>query len=115
MTDRERQQELELLYSEETEAAKPTQKVEEGESEGEDKIHNPLKLPLDWSGKPIPFWLYKLHGLGNEFPCEICGNHHYMGRRQFEKHFNENRQMEDSEGNVMPEKIYKDLLAQGIL
>ena len=37
-------------------------------------LYNPLKLPLGWDGKPIPFWLYKLHGLNQEFKCEICGN-----------------------------------------
>ena len=31
--------------------------------EEEDVIYNPLKLPLGWDGKPIPYWLYKLHGL----------------------------------------------------
>lgn len=162
MTDRERQQELEMLFSESADADAP--KGDEGhESDGEDKIYNPLKLPLAWDGKPIPVWLYRLHGLGVEFPCEICGNFVYMGRRAFDKHFNEPRhvyglkclgitgntslfreitgiveatnlwkkiqqdkkkekmesdnvvQMEDSEGNVMPEKIYNDLLAQGIL
>lgn len=52
-------------------------------------IYNPLNLPLGWDGKPIPFWLYKLHGLGQEFKCEICGNYSYWGRRAFEKHFSE--------------------------
>ncbi|KAF2106555.1 hypothetical protein BDV96DRAFT_507646 [Lophiotrema nucula] len=159
MTERERQQELEMLYSETTEQAN---KDDDDDSDGEDKIYNPLKLPLAWDGKPIPFWLYKLHGLGVEFPCEICGNFVYMGRRAFDKHFNEPRhvyglkclgitnttlfreitgisealelwkkiqaenkkqksttenvvQMEDTDGNVMPEKVYQDLLAQGIL
>ncbi|RMZ89549.1 hypothetical protein DV736_g3214, partial [Chaetothyriales sp. CBS 134916] len=131
-------------------------------------IYNPLKLPLAWDGKPIPYWLYKLHGLGIEFSCEICGNFVYMGRRAFDKHFSEARhiyglkclgitntsgaggvnlfreitginealalwdklkkdkrereqkedsvvQMEDGEGNVMPERIYHDLQKQGIL
>jgi len=32
--------------------------------EEEQPIYNPLKLPLGWDGKPIPYWLYKLHGLG---------------------------------------------------
>jgi splicing factor 3A subunit 3 len=162
MTDRERQQELEMLFNESTDAG-ATKDDEGHESDGEDKIYNPLKLPLAWDGKPIPVWLYRLHGLGVEFPCEICGNFVYMGRRAFDKHFNEPRhvyglkclgitsnhslfreitgieeatnlwkkfqqdkkkekveadnvvQMEDSEGNVMPEKIYNDLLAQGIL
>jgi splicing factor 3A subunit 3 len=159
MTERERQQELEQLYSEAPETG--AVQVDE-DSEGEDKIYNPLKLPLAWDGKPIPFWLYKLHGLGVEFPCEICGNFVYMGRRAFDKHFNEPRhihglkclgitntslfreitsiqeaealwkkiqkdkkrekaladnivEMEDNEGNVMPEKVYKDLAAAGML
>ncbi|PPD92611.1 hypothetical protein GOBAR_DD10446 [Gossypium barbadense] len=35
------------------------------ESDDEDQqIYNPLKLPMGWDGKPIPYWLYKLHGLG---------------------------------------------------
>lgn len=58
--------------------------------EDEDRpIYNPLKLPLGWDGKPIPFWLYKLHGLGIEYKCEICGNYSYWGRRAFERHFQE--------------------------
>ncbi|KAK9292592.1 hypothetical protein L1049_020566 [Liquidambar formosana] len=55
----------------------------------EQQIYNPLKLPMGWDGKPIPYWLYKLHGLGQEFKCEICGNHSYWGRRAFERHFKE--------------------------
>ena len=53
----------------------------------EEKIYNPLKLPLGWDGKPIPYWLYKLHGLGVEYRCEICSDHVYMGRKNFERHF----------------------------
>jgi splicing factor 3A subunit 3 len=59
----------------------------DAEQEEEEKIYNPLKLPLGWDGKPIPFWLYKLHGLGVEYGCEICGNFVYMGRKAFDKHF----------------------------
>ena len=160
MTEKERAQELEALYDETTDAAGVGA---EDQGDDEDKIYNPLKLPLAWDGKPIPFWLYKLHGLGVEFPCEICGNFVYMGRRAFDKHFSEARhlyglkclginntsslfreitgieeakalwakidkdkrtetaqtrdvvQMEDSEGNVMPEKVYYDLQKQGLL
>ena len=131
----------------------------DSESEGDEKIYNPLKLPLAWDGKPIPYWLYKLHGLGVELPCEICGNFVYMGRRAFDKHFSEARhiyglrclgitqqtslfreitriedalrlweklerdrkkeresrdnvvQMEDAEGNVMPERIYLEYVS----
>ncbi|KAJ3108136.1 hypothetical protein HDU97_002048 [Phlyctochytrium planicorne] len=59
------------------------------DDEDEEKIYNPLKLPLGWDGKPIPYWLYKLHGLGVEYTCEICGNYVYMGRKAFERHFQE--------------------------
>lgn len=44
---------------------------------------------IGWDGKPIPYWLYKLHGLGVEYKCEICGNQSYWGRRAFDKHFQE--------------------------
>jgi splicing factor 3A subunit 3 len=161
MTERERAQELENLYSM-TSGAQNREAEEEDKDEDDDKLYNPLKLPLAWDGKPIPFWLYRLHGLGQEFPCEICGNFVYRGRRAFDKHFNEtnhitnlkrlgitdtylfrditsiaeavrlwdkiqrdqNRghiddgavvQMEDAEGNVMPEKVYLDLQKQGLL
>nr|CCA16054.1 splicing factor 3A putative [Albugo laibachii Nc14] len=64
-----------------------------GEHEDDDEedtpFYNPLNLPLGWDGKPIPYWLYKLHGLGVEYKCEICGNHSYWGRRAFDRHFQE--------------------------
>ncbi|KAI9886990.1 MAG: hypothetical protein M1823_001206 [Watsoniomyces obsoletus] len=160
MTERERQMELEALFANSAELT--TQANDDSDSDSDEKIYNPLKLPLAWDGKPIPYWLYKLHGLGVEFPCEICGNFVYMGRRAFDKHFNEARhiyglkclgitnttlfreitgiedalklwdkiqrdkkkekvttenvvQMEDAEGNVMPEKVYYDLQKQGLL
>ena len=162
MTDRERQQELAALYAEDMEATSESQQADGDLEDGEERVYNPLKLPLAWDGKPIPFWLYKLHGLGVEFPCEICGRYVYMGRRAFEKHFSEARhlrgleclgiknsglfreitgieealllarklerdkeektqrkedvvEMEDSLGNVMPEKVYNDLAKQGIV
>ncbi|GIQ88815.1 splicing factor 3A subunit 3, partial [Kipferlia bialata] len=55
------------------------------------RIWNPKNLPMDADGKPIAVWLYKLHGLSKEFVCEICGNHVYPGRLNFEKHFFEMR------------------------
>jgi SF3a60/Prp9 C-terminal len=36
----------------------------DSESDEEEKTYNPLNLPMGWDGKPIPYWLYKLHGLG---------------------------------------------------
>jgi len=154
MTERERQMELDAFFAESTEAPQRNGD-DDSDSDGDEKIYNPLKLPLAWDGKPIPYWLYKLHGLGVEFPCEICGNFVYMGRRAFDKHFNEARhiyglkclgitnttlfreitgiedalklwdkiqrdkkkeksggenivQMEDADGNVMPEKVYHE-------
>jgi len=162
MTERERQLELENLFSASAAAAQAAENDEGEDGDDDDKVYNPLKLPLAWDGKPIPFWLYKLHGLGVEFTCEVCGNFVYMGRRAFDKHFNEARhihglkclgitntslfrditridealklwdkiqkarrkdkiddgsviQMEDAEGNVMPEKVYYDLQKQGLL
>lgn len=162
MTERERQQELDNLMSVPEPRAATGGEGEEEEDDGEERIYNPLKLPLAWDGKPIPFWLYRLHGLGVEFSCEICGKYVYMGRRAFEKHFTEARhiyglkclgitntalfrditeidqavklweklqkekkktkidegsvvQMEDGDGNVMPEKVYYDLQKQGLL
>lgn len=92
MTDKERKQELDALFAEDEYTAATANGGEDANSDDEDeKVYNPLKLPLAWDGKPIPFWLYKLHGLGVEFPCEICGNYVYMGRRAFDKHFSEQR------------------------
>ncbi|CAI9092540.1 OLC1v1027808C1 [Oldenlandia corymbosa var. corymbosa] len=79
------------LTYEEIEAERKEEDVQpESESDDEDQqIYNPLKLPMGWDGKPIPYWLYKLHGLGQEFKCEICGNYSYWGRRAYERHFKE--------------------------
>ncbi|KAJ9507341.1 hypothetical protein QJQ45_006307 [Haematococcus lacustris] len=64
---------------------------DEGSDAEDEFVYNPLKLPLGWDGKPIPYWLYKLHGLNQEFKCEVCGNFSYWGRRAYEKHFKEFR------------------------
>ncbi|KAJ5908641.1 hypothetical protein N7495_001323 [Penicillium taxi] len=159
MTERERQLDNEAMLAEPEVEARGA----DSEHEDDEKLYNPLKLPLAWDGKPIPYWLYKLHGLGVEYSCEICGNFVYMGRRAFDKHFSETLhihglkclgitsnanmfreitsiddamklwgklekdrkreqasrdnvvEMEDDEGNVMPETVYLDLVKQGIL
>jgi len=64
---------------------------EDDDDGGTDFVNNPLKLPLGFDGKPIPYWLYKLHGLNVQFTCEICGNATYWGRRAYETHFKESR------------------------
>ena len=37
--------------------------------------------------QPIPYWLYKLHGLNIVYKCEICGNYEYKGPKTFQRHF----------------------------
>ncbi|CAD7691121.1 unnamed protein product [Nyctereutes procyonoides] len=56
---------------------------------GEQSFNNPKNLPLGWDGKPIPYWLYKLHGLNINYNCEICGNYTYRGPKAFQRHFAE--------------------------
>ncbi|KAF5388078.1 hypothetical protein D9615_000582 [Tricholomella constricta] len=90
LTAREREQEL----LDQAKPPPPTPAATNGpedEEEEEERIYNPLKLPLGWDGKPIPYWLYKLHGLGVEYRCEICSDHVYMGRKNFDRHFQESR------------------------
>ncbi|WOH06674.1 hypothetical protein DCAR_0626102 [Daucus carota subsp. sativus] len=79
------------LTYEEMEAEREEDEVQADTESDDDEqqIYNPLKLPMGWDGKPIPYWLYKLHGLGQEFKCEICGNQSYWGRRAYERHFKE--------------------------
>ncbi|KAG1892248.1 hypothetical protein F4604DRAFT_1912976 [Suillus subluteus] len=90
LTAREREQEL-LEQSKPPPAPTNTSGDAAAEEEEEERIYNPLKLPLGWDGKPIPYWLYKLHGLGVEYRCEICSDHVYMGRKNFDRHFQESR------------------------
>jgi splicing factor 3A subunit 3 len=62
---------------------------EEEEDDADDVPYNPKNLPLGWDGKPIPYWLYKLHGLNISYNCEICGNFTYKGPKAFQRHFSE--------------------------
>lgn len=101
LTDRERQLEQEALDQQDRLALGHDDGLEgdgmdggegsDSDDEGDDVIYNPLKLPLGWDGKPIPFWLWKLNGLGIEYHCQVCGNFCYMGRKAFDKHFMEAR------------------------
>jgi splicing factor 3A subunit 3 len=61
----------------------------DSDDEKDKPLYNPLNLPLDYNGKPIPYWLYKLHGLNIEYKCEICGGYSYWGPRAYERHFKE--------------------------
>ncbi|KAF8631593.1 hypothetical protein AX15_002341 [Amanita polypyramis BW_CC] len=90
LTAREREQELLEQANPLPTPVNTTNGTAEEEKE-EERIYNPLKLPLGWDGKPIPYWLYKLHGLGVEYKCEICSDYVYMGRKNFDRHFQESR------------------------
>jgi len=61
--------------------------IAEEEGEQEEKKRTIDHYPVGWDGKPIPYWLYKLHGLRVEYKCEICGDMSYWGRRVYERHF----------------------------
>jgi splicing factor 3A subunit 3 len=66
-----------------------------GDDDDDDKKDKPLltpqmtidNYPVGWDGKPIPYWLYRLHGLGVEYKCEICANTSYWGLKNFQLHF----------------------------
>lgn len=62
---------------------------ESDDDDDNDVPYNPKNLPLGWDGKPIPYWLYKLHGLNISYSCEICGNFTYKGPKAFQRHFAE--------------------------
>jgi splicing factor 3A subunit 3 len=89
LNERERELEEEIHGSTLSDEAIKT--GEEDSDEEEEVIYNPKGVPLGWDGKPIPYWLFKLHGLNHFYPCEICGGESYRGRRNFEKHFAESK------------------------
>jgi splicing factor 3A subunit 3 len=63
---------------------------EESDDDDEETVpYNPKNLPLGFDGKPIPYWLYKLHGLNITYECEICGGAQYKGPKSFQRHFSE--------------------------
>lgn len=74
---------------EEEEEVIPTTEAEPEEDDDVEIKTTKDNYPVGWDGKPIPYWLYKLHGLGVEYRCEICGNASYWGRKAFEMHFQE--------------------------
>ena len=77
------------LDQEDEDAAEHVEEYSDEEEKEFEQVYNPKNLPLGWDGRPIPYWLYKLHGLDQEFKCEICGDASYWGRRAFDQHFNE--------------------------
>jgi splicing factor 3A subunit 3 len=88
-TPKERESELQEDLHGSNSADAKLKTDEDEDSDDEAPIYNPKGVPLGWDGKPIPYWLFKLHGLNHFYQCEICGNERYRGRRNFEKHFAE--------------------------
>ncbi|CAN1264089.1 Splicing factor SF3a60 homolog [Linum perenne] len=86
----------------------------ESESDDEDQqIYNPLKLPMGWDGKPIPYWLYKLHGLGQEAKELWKRIQERQGVNKWRPDLEE--EYEDKEGNIYNKKTYTDLQRQGLI
>eukprot|EP01147_Barroeca_monosierra_P010325 gene10325-2466_t len=59
------------------------------DEDGDLKVGKRNALVLGPDGKPIPYWLYRLHGLNIIYTCEICGNYPYRGPKHFQQHFTE--------------------------
>lgn len=80
----------EIDFEEDVDTVQIENDVKSEEEDFEDQtLYNPKNLPLDFDGKPIPYWLYKLHGLNIYYNCEICGNSKYRGPKAFQRHFGE--------------------------
>lgn len=87
LTDEERLLEVDSLYKERQKEDEATSDQEESHQQNEHHSLHPKQLKGP-QGTPIPRWLYKLHGLGKVFTCEICGfDVRYSGRKAFERHF----------------------------
>lgn len=93
ITEREREMEEEIsgAYQDRMNDEMKNEEASDNDDSDDEEtpVYNPKGVPLGWDGKPIPYWLFKLHGLNHFFPCEICGNESYRGRYNFEKHFAE--------------------------
>lgn len=90
MATRDNVQRKQARTGEEREESDDEQVSDDDSDDDENDIpYNPKNLPLGWDGKPIPYWLYKLHGLNINYNCEICGNYTYRGPKAFQRHFAE--------------------------
>nr|GEY08023.1 splicing factor SF3a60 homolog [Tanacetum cinerariifolium] len=83
-----------LTYEEMEVEREESELVPQAESDDEEQqTYNPLKIPMGWDGKPIPHWLYKRHGLGQE-------SQHQNGMRRLgipnSKDFNEITSIEEA-------------------
>lgn len=113
LTERERMIEISQLEKDEELSESEDEDRKQGEEENpdfKDGVYNPMNLPLGFDGQPIPYWLWKLHGLGIEYNCEICGEYTYKGRKAFEKHFLEPRHLHGLKClGITPSVVFKDI------
>jgi len=114
LTERERIIEITQLEKEEelsdSEDENENIKDDDENSDFKNGVYNPLNLPIGFDGQPIPYWLWKLHGLGIEYTCEICGDYTYKGRKAFDKHFLEPRHIHGLKClGITPSLIFKDI------
>ncbi|KAK3009004.1 hypothetical protein RJ639_013596 [Escallonia herrerae] len=58
---------LEVEHEEEEADITRAMEVDDDDEEEQQRCYNPLKLPMGFDEKPIPYWLYKLQGLRQEF------------------------------------------------
>lgn len=79
---------------------------EDSDEEEEKAIYNPKNVPLGVDGKPIPYWLFKLHGLNQTYICQICGDFPYKGPRNFQRHFQESRHSQAMRALGIPNTIH---------
>ncbi|CDO96467.1 unnamed protein product [Kluyveromyces dobzhanskii CBS 2104] len=119
-TDEELREDLEKLQ---TEYESPVYAANEHEDKpshsgiGEEALDNdvldpsnPFNLPLGPDNFPVPRWLYKVQGLDVKYPCEICGNTLYHGRKDFEKHFQLRKHAEGLKSlGIIPSSAFKDI------
>jgi len=55
--------------------------LDAGETQTRERVY------LDVDGRPIPKWLWKVKGLHQTFPCQICGGAKFQGKKAWEAHF----------------------------
>ncbi|CAM9022666.1 hypothetical protein WICANDRAFT_36002 [Wickerhamomyces anomalus NRRL Y-366-8] len=112
LTERERLIEISQLEKDEQLSSSEDESTNEQDENPDfkDGVYNPMNLPLGFDGQPIPYWLWKLHGLGIEYTCEICGDYTYKGRKAFDKHFLEPRHIHGLKClGITPSLVFKDI------
>ncbi|KAK6925991.1 Splicing factor SF3a60 /Prp9 subunit, C-terminal [Dillenia turbinata] len=126
---------------EEMEAEREEEEVQaDTESDDEEQqIYNPLKLPMGWDGKPIPYWLNSsakyvgitvtggagpmsgiLRSSAISMGCVVLEAKELWERIQERQGLNKWRpdleeEFEDKEGNIYNKKTYTDLQRQGLI